>query len=136
MAYASQFHVETYTPGRAPYDGNTKPSASMVLQLLAEATADIEGELVRAGYAIPIPASATVAFQIVQSACAKCAAAAIEETAPTSDDNTRKRLLAMCENAKKMIRAGELPGLDKDDDQSRPRDGFSATPFFTRDMAL
>lgn len=134
---ASVGSVEAYVPGRAPFTSGTKPTASQVAMHLADATAEVAGLLLQAGYDVPIPTSATVAVRIVDTVCAKVAAAIVERTAPTKDRENLKAAEQMAEAARSMIRKGELPGVDKNVAQSSPRGGYAgATAYFSRDMAL
>lgn len=134
--YASVGNVETYVPARGQFTGNTKPSASQVLDLLRDATVDVEQALIAGGYALPVATSATQAHRLVAAACAKCAAAAVEETAPTADKEKRRLARKMCDEAKAMIAAGNLPGLDPDSAETNPRGPCTGTAYFTRDMEL
>lgn len=134
--YATVAHVETYVPARAPFSTTTKPSASQVGELIKDATAEVEQALTEGGYALPVATTATQAYRLVQAACAKCAAAAVEAVAPNADDKKRKLAQEMCDEAKAMIAAGNLPGLDVDSAEGYPRSGFTATSYFTRDMTL
>jgi hypothetical protein len=134
--YATVADVERYVPARAPFQANTKPSATQVAALITDATADIEGVLAEAGYSLPIATTATQAFQIVQAACAKCAAELVERVAPTS--NRVEHYAKMCSEAKKMLAAGKLPGVDlgTDTGQARYSPTEATAPIFTRDMEL
>lgn len=127
-------HVEGYAPQRAPFSNQSKPTATQVGELMTDAEAQVEDALIGAGYAVPVPTTATVAHRLVQAAVAKCTVASIEEVAPTSE--RRRQAREMCDRALKMIRDGELPGLDKDAGESAPRSGFGASPYFDRDMVL
>lgn len=136
MGYATVIDVETYAPARAPFSGRTVPAATTVAAMLIDVSRDIDHELVQAGYAIPLDAGASTALEFLRVACAKCAAAVVEETAPTATKESREAARAMCDRAMKMVRDGELPGVDRDEQQSMPRSGFSATSYFQRDMRL
>ncbi len=127
-------HVEAYTPGRAPYSDRTSITATQVVQHIADAVLDITDALVISGYTVPVPTSSLTAIGFLKAACAKCAAASIEKVAPTGDRDSRKATQEMCDSAMKMIAAGQIPGLALNDDESRPRSGYTATAFFQRDQ--
>jgi hypothetical protein len=131
--YATVSHVEAYCPARAPFSSSTKPTASQVAIFIEDATIEVEDHLLKAGYPVPVPSTATYAFRFMQGAVAKGAAYFVEETAPTS--NKRDTAHAMYQSALKMIDDGELVGLDKETDQAFPRYGFDvATPAFRADQ--
>lgn len=134
--YATVFHVESYAGGRAPFTASTKPSATQVVDLLLDATSEVERDLVKAGYALPVPPTASSSFRLVQAACAKCAWAAVEAAAPNADDKRRELAQEMCESARKMIQDGELPDYEQDTMQSSPRSGYYPTAYFGREMEL
>lgn len=134
---ASVGSVEAYAPARAPFSSTTKPSASQVFQLLQDAAADVAGVVVRAGYDWPIDPTATLALRQVDSAVAQCAWALVESTAPTRDTDSLKAAQKMCEAAQKMIADGQLPGINKNAAESRPRAGYNATAaYITKGMCL
>lgn len=137
--YIGATNVEAYNPMRSPFGATTRPSTNQVTELILEAEADVTASLESGGYTVPIATSATQAFKLVQAACAKCAAALVEAVAPNADPKRIDHYQRMCDSAKAMIEAGNLPGLTQDAGGfGSVRSGFSgATPaFFSREMQL
>jgi hypothetical protein len=135
--YATVSHIETYHPARAPFTNNTKPSATQVAGVISDVEADVHVALVAAGYAVPVSPAASDAFLFLRSCVARIAADRVERIAPSSPDVAQ--YARMAEAAWKALNADdlELPGVDKDSDQTRVR--FSRpvpTALFTRDMDL
>lgn len=136
--YIGATHVEAYNPVRAPFSDSSRPNATQVDELIAEAEAEIELVLGAQGYGLPIPSTATGAFKLVQSACAKCAAALVEQVAPGASQDRIDHYVKMCESAKKMLADSPLPGVDKESTGSGSvGSGFSgASPMISLDMDL
>lgn len=104
--------------------------------MINEAGAQLDFALTKGGYDSPLlssaPSSVAAYFQRANSYGALCM---IESSA--GQGHNRNDFCAMFKEACKMISEGELPGLDKDPDQSRPRfDDGASPPFFTRTMWL
>lgn len=104
--------------------------------MIAEAGAQLDFSLTKAGYDSPLlssaPSSVAAFFQRANAYGALCM---IESSAP--QQHNKQDFCAMFKEACKMIETGELPGLDKNADQSRPRSDTGASPpFFTRLMWL
>lgn len=136
MPYASIPHLIMHHSARATYGASTRPTASEALLMIAEAGAQLDFALTKAGYDSPLlssaPSSVAAFFQRANSMGALCM---IEASAPQG--HNRDDFCAMFKEALKMIESGELPGLDRNSDQSRPRFDDGATPpFFTRTMWL
>lgn len=137
MAYASIPHLLAHHAGRATYTASSKPSASQAMVIIDEAAAQIDFALTQGGYDSPLlssaPSSVKTFFQRANAMGALCA---IETSAPQG--HNRDDFCSEFKQALKMIAAGELPGLDRNDEQSLPRYGFlnPSPPFFSRDMSL
>lgn len=136
MAYATISHVVGHHPARRDYTASTIPNASQVAMLLDEIAAELDFSLAKAGYDSPLlsssPSSVKAFFQKANSMGVLCA---LESGAQQS--HNRDDFCSMYRNAQKMIENGQVPGLDKNDDESLPRYSAAASPpFFTRDMEL
>lgn len=139
MAYASLPHVVAHHPARWPSGVITAthiPNANQVTVLLDEIAADLDFTLVQAGYEAPLLSSAPSAVSaFFQRANALGVLCMLESGA--QQEHNRADFCGMYAEAKKMIRTGQIPGIDKDDAESLPRYEASASPpFFTRDMEL
>lgn len=104
--------------------------------MLREAGAQLDFALVKGGYNSPLlstaPSSVRAYFQRANAYGALCM---IESSA--NQGHNRNDFCAMFREAVKMIETGELPGVARDEDQSRPRfDPTASPPFFTRTMNL
>lgn len=134
MAYATVFHVVAHHPARRDYTASTIPNASQVVMLLDEVSAELDFCLEKAGYDSPLlssaPSSVKAFFQKANSMGVLCA---LESGAQQS--HNRDDFCSMYREMKKAIESQQLPGLDKDDEESLPRYSSSASPpYFTRDM--
>ena len=99
----------------------------------------VEVTMARAGYSVPVPSSATVAFLMVQTAAAKHAAYYVEQAAPATDKDRLAHYQKMCDSACKALAMGEIPGLDTESSGAQSvQHGFGlyASPVFSRDMTL
>ena len=135
--YATVVDVERYNPQRAPFSSTTKPTASQVIGLILDAESQADNILFKVGYDVPIPTTATLAFDMVGMAVAQIAAALVEEVAPTSGPNDRRNhYQRMSSEAKRMLAAGELTGVDRRSDVRVRYSTAAASAFFSRDMSL
>jgi hypothetical protein len=135
MAYASVTHVVAHHPARRTYTASTVPNLTEVAMYLDEAAADLDFSLAKAGYDSPLSSSVASAVKAYfQKANAMGALCMLESGAQQS--HNRDDFCAMFREAKKMIEAGQIPGLDKNDDESLPRYSAGTPPYFTRDMEL
>ena len=137
--YIGATHVEAYNPVRAPFSAQTRPNAAQVDELILQAEAQVAAALDGGGYSVPIASTATAAFKLVQGACAKCAAHLVECVAPQADPKRIEHYRKMCDEAKAMIAAGDLPEVEKASGGSgaaRTGYGTATPPYFTRDMEL
>lgn len=136
MAYATVIHVESYQPARAPFTPNSRPSATQVVQIIDDVSAQIDAALELAGY--ESPATASAAQGVLRAVCAKCAAYAVENVAPTTEENSLRYYREMCVEAMAMVAAGQVPGLEKSGGEGRVRwrPDLATGPLFTRDMCL
>lgn len=136
MPYASIPHLIMHHAARSTYGASTRPTASEALGMIAEAGAQLDFALTKAGYDSPLlssaPSSVAAFFQRANAYGALCM---IESSAGQQHNKTD--FCAMFREAVKMIETGELPGLVKDEAQSAPRfDSSASPPFFTRLMWL
>ena len=133
--YATVSHVEAYCSARAPFSSSTKPSASQVAMYIEDTTIEVEDAMLRSGYPVPVPSSATYAFRFMQGAVAKTAAYLVEQNAPTNSENRLASTAHMRDSALRMISDGEIVGYPKETDQAFPRSAFTgATPAFRSDQ--
>lgn len=137
--YIGATHVELWNPVRSPFSSNTRPSLTQVEELILQAEVHVEATLDRAGYALPIPSTATGAFRLVQSAMAQHAAYYVERVAPATDKDRVTHYQLMAESACKMLADVPLPGLDKASTGAQSVGagfGLYASPMFSLDMDL
>lgn len=111
MSYATISDVERWTPARAPFTANSKPSATQVVGLIGDMSAKIDGSLADEGYSVPIVA--TLALPLMTAVVAQMTAAAVEQVAPNGTAETRKLYMEMSDAAQKALLAGVLPGVEK-----------------------
>lgn len=136
--YIGATHVEAYNPQRSPFTESSKPSLDQVNELISQSEAEVAAALSIGGYDA-VPSSATISFKLVQGACAKCAAALVEQVAPNSTKERVAHYVKMCDSAKAMLADGNLPDLEPNSGGAGTvRSGFegASPPFFTRDMEL
>lgn len=136
MAYASIPHLIMHHSARATYGASTRPTASEALLMIQEAAAQLDFSLTKGGYNSPLlsssPSSVKAYFQRANSMGALCM---IESSSPQG--HNRDDFCSMFREACRMIENGELPGLERNAEQSNPRWSDSASPpFFTRTMWL
>lgn len=136
MPYASIPHLIMHHAGRPSYGASTRPTASEALIMIAEAGAQLDFSLTKGGYDAPLlsnaPSSVAAFFQRANAMGALCM---IESSA--QQGHNRDDFCGMFKEACRMIENGELPGLDRNSEQSRPRfDDSASPPFFTRTMWL
>jgi hypothetical protein len=138
MAYATVFHVEAKNAARGVYTANTVPNATQVIQFIEEAAGKIDACLHEAGYSTPISASGTPSSVLLQLQHINAVGAAfmVETSARTSMKEKRDEFEEMWKGACKMIKSGDLPGLDKSAAESHPRGSGNATAMFTATMVL
>lgn len=139
MAYATLSHVVAHHPARWPsgaITGSSVPNASQVALLLDEASTDLDWALAKGGYDSPLLSSAASSVKaFFQKANAVGALCMLESGAQV--EHNRADFCGMFKEAKKMIETSQIPGLDKNDDESLPRfDPSASPPYFTRDMEL
>lgn len=139
MAYATHSHVVAHHPARWPSGAITAssvPNASQVSVLLDESSTLLDWALVKGGYDAPLLSSAPSTVKtFFQSANANGALCMLESGAQV--EHNRADFCGLFREARKMIETGQIPGLDKNDDESRPRyDPSASPPYFTRDMVL
>lgn len=136
MAYATLYHLVYHHPARPTYTGTSVPNASAAAMALDEASSELDFSLAFAGYDSPLlssaPSSVKAFFQKANAMGALCMIEAGAQVGHNQSD-----FCTEFNRARKTIEKGELPGLDKQADQSNPRWSTSATPpFFTRDMQV
>lgn len=138
MAYASIIHVVAHHPARPTYTATSVPNASYVAMMIDEAAAVLDFALTKGGWDSPLlssaPSSVKAFFQMANS---YGAISMIEPGAQAS--HNRSTFYEMWQSAVKMIEIGQLPGMDKNPDESLPRygrDSCGSGPFFHRGMIL
>lgn len=89
MAYASISHVLGLCPARAPFSATSLPSATQVAQFLDERAGELDALMLAVGYALPVPAAATIALKVLERANALGAWADVEASAQVSEDRDR-----------------------------------------------
>lgn len=135
MAYATIMHLVYHHQARPTYTPSSVPNASAAMMAIDEAAAELDFSLVRAGYDAPLLSSAPSSVKtFFQKANAYGALCMIERSAQVG--HNENDFCGMFKEAKKMIENGQLPGLDKNEDESRPRFSTATPPYFTRDMEL
>jgi hypothetical protein len=127
MAYATTLHMVLHHQARATYNASTIPNASAAAMFLDEAAAQIDFALTRGGYDSPLVSSAPSSVKtLIQKANAYGALAMSEASAQQS--HNAEKFQAMFKEALKMMEQGQLPGMDRNSEESRPRFGEPATP--------
>lgn len=132
--YATLSDVTALT-GRAA-DGSSRPTADEIGGFIRSTAAVIDGYLAAEKYVVPVPPSATVAFELVRHYNALGARCLALQAAPTgkkdSDDDACKAWAA----AQKSLADGKVqfPDLPRDTARSRTRAG-SPTSRFPDDRA-
>lgn len=136
MAYATLYHLTYHHSARATYTASSVPNASAAVMCLDEAAGEIDFSLTKGGYDAPLLSSAPSAVKaFFQKANAYGALWMLEASAQQS--HNRDAFATMFHEAKQMIETGQIPGMDKNDEESLPRFAPGATPpYFTRDMRL
>lgn len=137
MAYASITHVVAHHPARPTYTATSVPNASFVNMLIDEAAAELDFCLIQGGWDAPLLSSAPSSVKtFFQRANAYGAISMIEPGAQVS--HNRGNFYDMWTSAKQMIITGQLPGMDRNDAESRPRSGPASAsgPIFSIDMQL
>lgn len=129
MPYATPSQVFARARGRT-FTASTKPNLNDINQYLADTALEIDGILRARGYQVPVPASATAAFQLIAAYNTTGAVALVEQAAP-SPSNTAKEALHLWNQCKKMLRDADIE-LDAPRDrlQALPRHGATATSRF------
>lgn len=137
MAYASISHVVAHHPARPTYTASSVPNVTHVGIMIDEAAGALDFALVRGGWDAPLLSSAPSSVKaFFQMANAYGAIAMIEPGAQAS--HNRSTFYDMWKSALKMIEAGQLPGMEKNPEESLPRYGsnYPSGPMFSRDMDL
>jgi hypothetical protein len=133
MAYATITHVVMHHSARPTYTATSVPNVTAVGVFIDEAAAALDFALVRAGYDAPLlssaPSSVKAYFQQANAYGALCM---VERSAQVG--HNENDFCAMFKEALKMIANGQLPGLDKNAEESQPRYSLATPPFFSRDM--
>lgn len=131
MAYASITHLVWHHSARPTYSASSVPNASAAAMALDEASAELDFALTAAGYDAPLLSSAASSVKaFFQKAAAYGALSMIENSAQVGHNESD--FTSHFNRALKTIKNGELPGLDKNADQSLPRFGVpAASAFFT-----
>lgn len=88
MAYASITHVQGFCPNR-PFTATSIPAATQVAGYLDQRAGELDALLLAVGYALPVPAGATIALAVLQRANALGAWADTEAAAQVSEDRDR-----------------------------------------------
>lgn len=133
MAYATIIHLVYHHQARASYGASTVPNASAAAMALDEAAAHLDFSLTKAGYDSPLAASVPSAVKtFFQRANAMGALAMLEVSAPQG--HNRDDFQAMFKEALKAIESGQMPGMERSADESRPRANSPATAYFSLDM--
>lgn len=133
MAYATITHLLYHNPARPTYTPTSVPNASAAAMYIDEAAAELDFALTRGGYDSPLLSSAPSSVKaFFQKANAYGALWMIESGAQVS--HNRDEYQSFFTSALKTITQSELPGLDRNSEQSIPRfNGGATPPFFTRD---
>jgi alpha-beta hydrolase superfamily lysophospholipase len=136
MAYASITHVIAHHAGRPSYTASTRITTTHVAQFLDEASAELDFHLVKGGYDVTLLSSAPSAVKaFFQKANADGALCMIERSAPQGHNESD--FCQAFRSACKLIETGQLPGLEKNADESLPRyNAGAASMYFFRDMEL
>jgi hypothetical protein len=127
MAYATTIHMILHHQARATYNASTVPNASAAAMFLDEAAAQLDASLARGGYDSPLLSSAPSSVKALFQKANAVGALAMGEASAQQGHNA-ERFQAMFKEALKMIEQGQLPGLDRNSDESLPRFGEPATP--------
>lgn len=108
-------YVQHMTNASGTFDANTKPTLTEATAFLAQASNTLDGWLARAGYVIPVTASAAVA---VLDGYANLGGAgfcelSMRNSGYSADDENRRenKFLKMFEDAKDYINSGALAAL-------------------------
>ena len=139
--YATVEEVEALNRSRTLGVG-TNPTEEDVKLFLEQSAAEIDGLVSQKGYAIPIPTSATTAFNTLKAINAEGGLAKMEESSPSSSikidaRNAYNKSLKMLESAEAIV------GAPKDVDRVKPRGpgltrppttALGNTPYFSRGM--
>lgn len=136
MAYTSASLVAARDTGRV-LSATSRPNLDQLGDFILDAAAELDGILRSRGYSVPVPSTATSAFQLLRAYNNLGAICSVESAAVNS--SKEKTACEAWEAAKKMLRDGDIE-LDapKDTSQSsvRGRSSFPATALFTRCMEL
>lgn len=133
MAYASTIHLVYHHQARPTYNASTVPNAAAAAAFIDEAAAHLDFCLTKGGYDSPLSSSAPSSVKtFFQKANSMGALAMVEASAQQS--HNADRFQTMFKEACKMIEQGQLPGLDRNSEESRPRYSTASPPFFTRDQ--
>jgi hypothetical protein len=135
MAYASLPDVGAYAAKRT-FTATSVPSASQVSVFIADVASDLDSIISADGYALPVPATASIALADLKRLNTLGAYVLAEHAAQTSVDVDRAQKVwdaARAEFKRGGVSLYDLPRLGG---ENFARSQAAATPFFTRDMQL
>lgn len=143
LAYATVSDLAARLPG-ATFTASSIPNASQVIEILGQTADELDAALAQARYAVPVPTTATAAFNLAAAWNSVGAAMYALGAKPQGQDSKQlpfleRRWEAILQN----LQSGEttLPGYDKDETVALPRYPGApayaavATPYFTREPA-
>lgn len=139
MAYASIPQLIAHHPARWPsqiISATHVPNSSQVLILIDEISGELDWSLTKGGYDAPLLSSAPSAVKVFFQK-ANCDGVLCHIESGAQQEHNRADFCGAFKEAKKMIETGQIPGMDKNDDESLPRYEASASPpYFTRDIVF
>lgn len=121
MSYCTSSDVARYNLARGSYGATTIPNASQVGLFIAEIAGEIDAQLRKVGYLVPVATLYTSSYEFLRGVNAVGAAWKVEVASPTSDNEGMYQ--SMYRSAMKMLDSVELDA-PKDSSQSMPRSGF------------
>jgi hypothetical protein len=132
VPYATTDDVAALSPART-FSATSHPTATQVQIFLRDTAAELDAVAAVRGYSVPVPTSATIAYNLMRAYNAKGAHCLVEKTAPTGRKDAADEACAAWTAAKKALAEGDvlLPDVAVDDDTGRVRSGFPASAMFT-----
>lgn len=131
MPYATTDDVAARSPGRT-FTATSLPNATQVGIFLRDTAAELDTIAAVRGYTVPVPTTATIAYNLMRSYNAAGAHCLVEKAAPTGRKDSLDDACEAWQAAKKALAEGDviLPDVAQDDDVGRVRSGFPASAMF------
>jgi hypothetical protein len=130
MSYATASDVHQLHTGRPTFTGSSRPSLAEVNRFLTLTAAEIDGILRARNYVVPVPTTATSAFDLVSHGNALGAHAMVEQGAEISD--RRDQAYQLWRDFKRFLESADLALDDATDSTTGvPQYGSSASAMFT-----